>query len=157
MKAEILRQKIYDMALEVAADEGVELYDVQIQGGGKRTLVRVFIDKDGGVTINDCERVSNSLSALLDVEDLIKSPYTLEVSSPGIDRPLIKQRDFERNVGKLVKIVTSEKINNQTFFKGRIIDVGSDWVRISLQKKGDSESVFIPLNKIAKANLEIEF
>lgn len=157
MKAEILRQKIFDMAMEVTADEGVELYDVQIQGGGKRTLVRVLIDKDGGVTINDCERVSNSLSALLDVEDLIKSPYTLEVSSPGIDRPLVKQKDFERNVGKLVKIITSEKINNQTLFKGRIIDVGSDWVRISLERKGVSESLFIPLDKISKANLEIEF
>ncbi|MCX7913813.1 MAG: ribosome maturation factor RimP [Thermodesulfovibrionales bacterium] len=157
MKVEMLKQKIYEIASEVAIDEGVEIYDVQIQGTGRRTLLRVLIDKDGGVTINDCEKVSKSLSVLLDVEDLIKTPYILEVSSPGIDRPLVKQKDFKRNIGKLIKIVTLEKINNQTFFKGRIIDVGEDWIRILLEKKGKAEDIFIPINKISKATLEIEF
>lgn len=157
MNAEILKKKIFDMASNIAADEGVDLYDVQIQGSGKKTILRVYIDKDSGITIDDCERMSKSLSALLDIEDPIKSPYTLEVSSPGLDRPLVKQKDFQKNIGKLVRIITSEKIENQTLFIGRIIDVGDNWVRISYGKKGKSEYLFIPLEKISKAKLEIEF
>ncbi len=145
------------MASEVATDEGFELCDLQIQGGGRKTLLRVFIDKDGGVTIADCERMSKNLGALLDVEDPIKTPYMLEVSSPGLDRPLIRQKDFQKNIGKLVRIVTLEKIDNQTFFIGRITDVGENWIRISYDKKGKSEDLFIPLEKISKARLEIEF
>lgn len=145
------------MASEVAADEGFDLHDIQIQGSGRKTLLRVFIDKDGGVTIADCERMSKSLSALLDVEDPIKAPYILEVSSPGLDRPLIRQNDFQKNIGKLVRIVTLDRIDNQTFFIGRITDVGENWVRISYDKKGKSEDLFIPIDKISKARLEIEF
>lgn len=157
MNAEILKKKIFEMASNIAADEGVDLYDVQIQGSGKKTILRVYIDKDSGITIDDCERMSKSLSALLDIEDPIKSPYTLEVSSPGLDRPLVKQKDFQKNIGKLVRIITSEKIENQNLFIGRIIDVGDNWVRISYGKKGKSEYLFIPSEKISKAKLEIEF
>lgn len=157
MKIDIFKQKIYEMASEVAADEGVELCDIQIQGSGRKTLLRVFIDKDGGVTIADCEKMSKSLSALLDIEDPIKVPYLLEVSSPGLDRPLLKQKDFQKNIGKLARIVTLERIDNQTFFIGRITDVGENWVRILYDKKGKSEDLFIPIDKISKARLEIEF
>ncbi len=156
MNVDILKKKIYEIASDIAADEGVELCDIQIQSG-RKTLLRVFIDKNGGVTIDDCERMSKSLSAILDVEDPIKTPYILEVSSPGLDRPLVKQRDFHRNIGKLVRIITLEKIENQTFFIGRITDVGDNWIRISYDKKGKSEDLFIPLEKISKAKLEIEF
>lgn len=156
MKIDILKQKIYELASDIAAHEGFELYDVQIHSG-RRSLVRVIIDKDGGISIDDCERMSKSLGALLDVEDLIKIPYTLEVSSPGLDRPLVFQRDFEKNIGRLVRIVTKEKINNQTFFIGRISDVGENWIRLSFDKKGKEDDLFIPLDKISKANLEIEF
>ncbi len=157
MKIDILKQKIYDLASDVAADEGFELYDLQILGSGRKTILRVIIDKEGGVTIDDCEKMSKSLSALLDIEDPIKAPYTLEVSSPGIDRPLIKHRDFEKNIGKLVRIITLEMIDNQTFFIGRIIDVGENWVRISYEKKDKKEDLFIPIEKISKARLELEF
>lgn len=157
MNIDILKQKIYEMASEVAADEGFELFDILIQGSSRKPLIRVVIDKDGGVTIYDCERMSKSLGALLDIEDLMKTPYTLEVSSPGLDRPLSKQKDFHKNIGKLIRIVTSERLDNQTFFIGRITDVGENWVRISYDKKGKSEDLFIPIDKISKARLEIEF
>ncbi|MCX8030875.1 MAG: ribosome maturation factor RimP [Thermodesulfovibrionales bacterium] len=157
MKLDIIKQKIYTLASEVAEQEGLELYDVQILGSRKRTIVRVFIDKESGVTIDDCERVSKSLSALLDVEDPIKTSYTLEVSSPGIDRPLTKKKDYEKNLGKLVRIVTTEPFDNQSFFIGRIIDVGENWVRISYKKGSKEENLFIPFEKVSKAKLEIEF
>lgn len=157
MNIDALKKKIFDLASEVAVDEGFELYDVQILGSGRKTILRIFIDKDGGVTIDDCEKMSKSLGVVLDIEDIIQSSYTLEVSSPGIDRPLISKRDFEKNIGKLVRITTSEMIVNQTFFIGRITDVGENWVRIAFDKKGKKEDLFIPLDKISKARLELEF
>jgi ribosome maturation factor RimP len=157
MSAVTIKQKIYKFASQTAEDEGLELISVDVLGGGKKILLRIMVDKEGGVTISDCERMSRSLEALLDVEDPIKGPYILEVSSPGIDRPLIKQADFEKNIEKLVRIVTKEKIDNQTFFIGRIIDVGEGWIRIRLEKKKESKDIFIPMDKISKAKLEIEF
>jgi ribosome maturation factor RimP len=156
MKIDVLKQKIYELASDIAVHEGFELYDVQIHSG-KKSLLKIIIDKDGGITIDDCERMSKSLGALLDVEDLIKTPYMLEVSSPGLDRPLLRQKDFEKNIGRLVRIVTLEKIDNQTFFIGRLSDVGENWIRLTFDKKGKNEDLFIPLEKISKANLEIEF
>jgi len=151
-----VKQKVYNIAFQTAEDLGLELVSVDLLAKGKRFLLRVFVDKEGGVTIMDCERMSRSLEALLDVEDPIKGPYVLEVSSPGLDRPLVKQRDFDRSVGKLVRIVSSEKIDNQTFFVGRIIDVGEGWIRLKIEKK-NGKDIYIPLDKISRANLEVEF
>lgn len=153
MENKTVRQKIYELASQVAEDEGLELVSTDIRGSGKRTMLRVIVDKESGVTIGDCERMSRSLEALLDVEDPIKGSYVLEVSSPGLDRPLVRQADFEKNMERLARVVTTEKIDNQTFFIGRIIDVGEGWIRLKLDKK----DIFIPTEKIAKARLEIEF
>jgi ribosome maturation factor RimP len=111
--------------------------------------------------------MSRGLEALLDVEDLIQVAYMLEVSSPGLDRPLTKMRDFERSRGKLARIVTSEKIGNESFFIGRVIDTGDNWIRLRLEEKPvkrpskkkvseEPRDVFIPFEKISKAKLEIE-
>jgi len=172
MKTSTVRQNIYELASRVAEDEGLELVGIDMLGSDRRILLRVFVDKEGGVTIKDCEKMSRGIEALLDVEDPIKGPYMLEVSSPGLDRPLVKQKDYERNIGKLARIVTTEKIDNQTFFVGRIIDTGESWIRLSLeaptvQKRPSKKSIpgqgetagkdiFIPLDKISKARLEIE-
>ncbi|MCL0038466.1 ribosome maturation factor RimP, partial [Thermodesulfovibrionales bacterium] len=137
-------------------DGALELVNVDMLAMGKKTLLRVVVDKERGVTIGDCERTSRGLEALLDAEDLIKGTYLLEVSSPGLDRPLIKQKDFEKNRGKLARVITTEKIVNQTFLIGRIVDVGEDWIRLRLGKKEKSEDIFIPIDKISKARLEIE-
>ncbi len=152
-----IRQKIYDLAAQTAENEGLELVNVEISGRGKRVLLRVVVDKEAGVTVGDCERMSRSFEAILDVEDPVRGPYLLEVSSPGLDRPLINQKDFEKNVGKLARIVTKEKIDNQTFFIGRIIDAGENWIRLAIESKTGKKDFFIPLDKISKARLEIEF
>ncbi len=156
METDAIREKIHALASQIAEDEGLELVSADLIGRGKRALLRVVVDKDGGVTISDCERMSRGLEALLDVEDPIKQSYTLEVSSPGLDRPLVRQKDFERSTGKLARITTTEAIDNSTFLVGRIIDVGQDWIRLQIEKKGEKKDVFIPLNKISKARLEIE-
>ena len=155
-----IKQKIQELAAQTAEDERFELVGADIIGSGRKVTVRVVIDKEGGVTIGDCERMSRSLDALLDVEDPIKGSYVLEVSSPGLDRPLLKQADFEKNIEKLARVVVTERIDNQTFFIGRIIDVGEGWIRLKLGKKGAKEEgrdIFIPMDKISKARLEIEF
>lgn len=156
MDTNIAKQKVFDLALQAAEGEGLELVSADILGKGRRLVLRVTVDKDGGVTIGDCEKMSRSLEALLDVEDPIKSSYVLEVSSPGLDRPLPRQKDFEKNIGKLVRVITKEKINNQTFFIGRIADAGDGWIRLKIENKPDSDDIFIPLAKISKARLEIE-
>jgi ribosome maturation factor RimP len=158
-----LKEIIGNYAIEVSETEGVDVIDIEVHPGGKGLVVTVFIDKNGGVTVKDCENFSRSLEAILDIEDPIKSSYILQVSSPGIDRPLKGKRDFLRNIGKKVKITTKEKISDKTFFIGKIIDVGDDWVRIEIQetdKKGRKKSekgefLFIPLNKILKAQIYI--
>ncbi len=150
------KKKIHELASQAAEDEGLELVSAEILGRGRRLLLRITVDKDGGVTIGDCERMSRSLEALLDVEDPIRSSYVLEVSSPGIDRPLTQQKDFEKNIGKLVRIVMTEKIDNQSFIIGRITDAGEGWVRLTVGSKGKDKDVFVPLDKVSKARLEIE-
>ncbi|HMK43338.1 MAG TPA: ribosome maturation factor RimP [Dissulfurispiraceae bacterium] len=167
------QHRVYELAVQVAEDLHFELVSADFVGRARRSLVRVVIDKEGGVTIADCEKMSRALEALLDVEDPISGAYMLEVSSPGLDRPLVSQRDFERSVGKLVRIVTSSQIDRQTFFIGRISDVGDGWVRlkpeqrisgkpIKVSKRAEAvrgegaDDIFIPLETIAKARLEIE-
>jgi ribosome maturation factor RimP len=152
-----VRNKIYDLALQAAEDEGLELVSVDILGRGNKTMLKVIIDREGSVNIGDCEKMSRSFEALLDVEDPIQGTYVLEVSSPGLDRPLVKQKDFEKSIGKLARITTSEKINNETFFIGRITDAGEGWVRLKIEEKNKSKDIFIPMDKIKKARLEVEF
>ena len=135
----------------VADGQGVEVFDIELLGKGK-LLLRISIDKEGGVTLDDCETFSKSLGALLDVEDVIHRSYTLEVSSPGLDRPLRTLAEFEKNKGKLARIVTIEKIGNRNFLVGRIAGVNDGIVTLLL----DDRDVDIPYDKIAKARLEIE-
>jgi ribosome maturation factor RimP len=149
-----VEERIRSLAASVAEDCGYELFDIGLLGVGKRTLLRVFIDKEGGVTLDDCEIFSRRLEALLDVEDPIVGPYTLEVSSPGLDRPLKNLSDFKRNVGRMVRIITKESIDNESFFTGRLEGVDDFSLRLSLA--GGKREVVIPLNGVSKARLEIE-
>jgi ribosome maturation factor RimP len=145
------KKQIEDLAGRVADDQGVEVFDIELLGKGK-LLLRVAIDKEGGVTLDDCERFSKSLGALLDVEDVIHRTYTLQVSSPGLDRPLRNLQEFEKNKGKLARVVTVEKIENQNFIVGRIAEVNNGVVTLLV----DDRAIDIPYDKIAKARLEIE-
>ncbi|MCS7164021.1 MAG: ribosome maturation factor RimP [Thermodesulfovibrio sp.] len=161
MNIKELKEKIINYANVVAEQEGMEILEVELYPGGNGLILRIFIDKEGGVTIKDCENFSREIEAILDVEDPIKTSYTLEVSSPGVNRPLKEKRDFLRNIGRKVKITTKEKIADSTFFIGKVVDVGEDWVRLELQetktkgvkKKGKAELLFIPFNKILKAQV----
>src|SRR4029450_11283088 len=100
---EFLEASINTLAQQVAASLGMEVVRAEIKGGGGRSVVRIFLDQPGGISLNDCERFSRQLSVLLDVEDWIPFSYTLEVSSPGLDRPLVKEADFRRFKGKKAK------------------------------------------------------
>jgi ribosome maturation factor RimP len=148
---EVIKNKVSKLARQVADELGVELFYIELLGRDK-LLLRITINKESGVTLDDCERFSRSLEAILDVEDPIPVSYTLEVSSPGLDRPLREIKDFEKNTGKLSRIATSEKIENQNLFIGRIVNVGSDSVRLLVNER----EVDIPFEKIAKARLEVE-
>jgi len=146
-----IRQKILELAVQVADGQGLEIFDIELLGKGK-LLLRVVLDKEGGVTLDDCERFSRSFGALLDVENPVPGSFTLEVSSPGMDRPLKNMNDFEKNRGKLARIVTAEKICNQNFFVGRIAGIDGNIVKLSVNE----QEIPIPFDSISKARLEIE-
>ena len=139
------------LAEQVADEHGVEIFDIELLGKGK-VVLRVVIDKEGGVTLDNCERFSRSFGALLDVENPLPRSYTLEVSSPGLDRPLRDMKDFQKNSGKLVRVITVEKIENQNFFIGRIKEVAHNLVTLTVSNR----EIAIPFEKISKAKLEVE-
>lgn len=138
----------------VTAREGLELVHWEIVGPKNNSVLRIFIDKPEGVTHNDCEVVSHQVGTLLDVEDLIPTQYLLEVSSPGVDRPLYKPADYERFAGNKVKIKTQTPINGQRNFKGKLLGIDANTVK--LQVEGGNE-IEIAFDNITKGNIEYEF
>jgi len=149
--AEIVEQttRIVEPILQESA---LELVDVEFRPSGKRWLLRIYIDKEDGATIGDCEQVSRELDRLLDVEDIIDHPYVLEVSSPGLTKPLRKKADFERGKGKTCRILTKFAVDGKQEFRGKIIEVKEDEVQVRQETNTHS----IPLSAITKANLEFE-
>ena len=145
--------KVRGLAEDAALGLRVSLEGVEVFGRGRRMLLRVFVDKEGGITLDECGAFSRALGALLDVEDPIKGAYTLEVSSPGLDRPIKDLHDFKKQTGKLVRVVTKEKVDNQNFFIGRIAEVAED--RIVLALSGDKKVEISPEN-VSRARLEVE-
>ncbi len=132
---------------------GFEVVLVEIRGGGNRPIVRTYIDRSGGVTLADCERFSKRLSVLLDVEDWIPYSYTLEVSSPGLDRPLVKEEDFQRFAGKNARMRTRRPLEGQKNFKGRILGAAQGLVEL---ETAPGRKVEIAVVDIEKANLIAE-
>ena len=114
---------IRQIAQRIVESERLELVDVEFKAGKSRSLLRVFIDKTGGVTLDDCENVSRQLSTLLDVEDLVKSAYVLEVSSPGLDRPFKTDRDYERSIGHYVRVQYSAQDGSPAQATGILTEV----------------------------------
>ena len=146
-------ERIQKLAEQTAIDHGVELVHAEVAGPDGHPIVRVFIDKLGGVTHDDCSDVSHHLGTVLDVEDFIHSAYTLEVSSPGLERGLYKAADYERFAGHLAKIKMRSPIKNQRNFRGRIVGLADSEV---IFEDNTSGRVRIPLSEIAKANLEVD-
>ncbi|MBI4688164.1 MAG: ribosome maturation factor RimP [Nitrospirae bacterium] len=147
-----MEDRIREIIEPVVNSMGIEVDNIELAGSGRRTVLRVFIDKEGGVTIEDCERVSREIEAHLDVADPIASSYTLEVSSPGLDRPLRKAGDFKKFVGKAARVITQSPIENQTFFIGEILEAGDDSIVMLLPK---DKKVTIPHTNISRARLEV--
>jgi ribosome maturation factor RimP len=146
-------ERIREAAERVARSLGLEVVDVEWKIGRQRFL-RVYIDKPEGISHKDCEAVSNQLSVILDVEDLVPGPrYILEVSSPGLDRKLTRLAEFERFAGRLARISTLEPVENQKFFEGRLAGVVDGRVRIEV----NGRVVSLPMEGIRKANLVVEF
>jgi ribosome maturation factor RimP len=145
--------RVRELAGGAAADRGLELVHAEVAGGPRTPIVRVFIDKPGGVTHEDCSEMSHHLGTVFDVEDFIPSSYTLEVSSPGLERGLYKREDYERFAGHPAKVKSRAPVNGQRNFTGRIVGVEGDAVVFDDKTNG---RVLIPLADVAKANLEID-
>jgi ribosome maturation factor RimP len=148
------RDRIRNVVAQVVESLGFELVESELKGGGKQSVLRVFIDKPAGITHGDCELVSEQLGTVLDVEDLIPFSYTLEVSSPGLDRKLVKDSDYTRFEGKLVKVHTRVPLQNQKTFKGRLRGLHGGKVLLESAKGGVME---IPLEVIQESRLEFDW
>ena len=145
--------KITQMAERVAASEGLTLVDVELKGGHGSLLLRVYIDRPEGVSHADCELVSEQLSAMLDVEDPFPGSYTLEVSSPGLDRKLVKASDFAHFAGRKARVVVRQPVDNQKVLEGRLAGFEAGRVRLDLGEAGLKE---LELENIQKARLVVE-
>jgi ribosome maturation factor RimP len=151
----ISKREAIDAIIErVTSREGLELVHWELEGPRNNQTLRIFIDKEGGVTHSDCETVSHQVGAMFDVEDLIADQYMLEVSSPGVDRPLYKRTDYERFAGNKVKLKTQQPINGQRNFRGRLIGIAGETVKLEVENSGIIEIAF---EQITKANIEYEF
>lgn len=147
-------EKVSAIAARAAADRDLELVHAEVKRSGRNLTVRVFIDKPSGVTHEDCAEMSLHIGTILDVEDFIGSAYTLEVSSPGLERGLYKREDYERFAGRAARVKTREPFgSNQRNFRGRIMSVEGDSVALEDKTSG---IVHLPLRAIVKANLEID-
>ena len=138
----------------VTEREGLELVHWEMVGPKNNSVLRIFIDKPGGVNHHDCEIVSNQVGTLLDVEDLLPTQYVLEVSSPGVDRPLYKPADYARFAGNKVKLKTQTPINGQRNFKGKLLGIDANMVKLQVENGGEIEIAF---DNITKGNIEYEF
>ena len=125
--------RVRQLIQQVVESQGYELVETEFKGTGKSSLLRVFIDKPAGISHHDCELVSEQVGTVLDVEDLIPFSYTLEVSSPGLDRKLVKESDYTRFEGKLARIQTRIPLNQQKVFRGRLLGLQDGKVRLELR------------------------
>jgi ribosome maturation factor RimP len=150
-----LVQKLTDLCERAAVDSGISIVEVQLRGAGKARLLRIYIDKPGGVTHGDCEIISERLGRLLDEQDAVPGEsYRLEVSSPGVDRKLSKPRDFERVVGQKVRLAVREPIDGQTHLEGKLTAFADQALDLEI---GPGRRVHVPLEQIQKANLKFEW
>ncbi len=153
-------EQVRQIAGRVTASQGLELVDVEFRGGGKARMLRLFIDKPGGVTHEDCAFVSREVGTILDVEDVIPGgSYTLEVSSPGLDRKLTQPGDFERFSGRRVRLMTRDPVEGGRYFEGRLqrLQDGRVTLEVGGGKKHPARTIEIDFGNIEKANLVPEF
>jgi ribosome maturation factor RimP len=153
---EAVADAVRSVAQRVTDGRGWELVDVEVKKERGGFLVRLYVDKDGGIGLDDLQAVSEEVSAILDAEDPVASSYTLEVSSPGLDRPLKSERDYRRFLGKLAKISSYDLVEGRRHWTGRLLTVEAGVVSVTLEKEGGAVAR-IPLDKISHGRLEVEF
>jgi ribosome maturation factor RimP len=148
--------RIIEIAERVGKSNGIEIVEVDFLGGGASRMLRIYIDKPAGVTHADCELISAQVGNILDAEDVIpgEAGYTLEVSSPGVERKLTKPADYERFAGKKAKVVLVEAIDNQKHWEGTIRSLNGNVVTL---EPSEGTLVEIPLDKVRRANLKFEW
>jgi ribosome maturation factor RimP len=139
----------------VTADRGFELVDVEVKRAPGGQLVRLFVDKPGGIGLDDLQSVSEEVSAILDAEDPIEGAYTLEVSSPGLDRELKTESDYRRFAGSLAKLSSYEPVDGRRHWTGRIVSCEDGVVTLALEK--EKTAARVPFAKISHGRLEVEF
>ena len=144
------------VAERVTSARGFELVDLELRRDRSGTQVRLFVDKEGGIGLEELQSVSEEVSAILDAEDPIEGSYTLEVSSPGLDRPLKGEADYRRFVGRLARLSSYEPVEGRRHWTGRLESVEGGGVVVRLEKEGGA-AVRVPLEKIAHGRLEVEF
>ena len=148
-------EKVREITERVGADTGLEVVDVQMLGGGGTRVLRIFIDKPEGVSHADCEHISHDVGTILDVEDVIPGgKYTLEVSSPGVERKLTRPREFERFVGYKVKVVLREPVEQQKTWVGALQNFAEGIITL---EPSPGKSVQFPLELVERANLKFEW
>jgi len=154
MKPE-LTDKIWEIADRAARAADTEIVDVELLGGGKHRVLRITLDKDGGVSHGDCQAVSEAVETILDEQNLIPgSEYTLEVTSPGVERKLSRPRDFEKSVGKKVKVVLREPVANNATWVGVLTAFADNVLTV---ESADGKTAQIALDSVKKANLKFEW
>lgn len=164
---EEITQKVFDVADRTARSEGIEVVDVELAGSGRNRVLRIFIDRPPvpgvsvdpkapqGVTLADCEFISQQVGTILDVEDIIpEGSYTLEVSSPGVERKLSRPRDFERFIGQKIKVALRQPVENSRHWVGSIKDFSSGVITL---EPAPGKCVQFPLEQVDKANLKFEW
>jgi ribosome maturation factor RimP len=137
----------------ILSNEGMELVEIEYRRESKGWVLRLYIDKEGGVTLDDCTRMSQEVGRSLDVEDFISTPYILEISSPGLPRPLKKEKDFMKYRNQMIKVKTVDPIEHRRQFKGKLLGITENRIEIEM----DGGVFQIPLSNVAKANLEIDW
>ncbi len=153
MKRTDIMQEVEEILRPIAARYGLETVDVSLNGEAHRTVLRVLMDRpDGGITVEECARVNEALSRQLDLYDLFDHPYTLEVSSPGLDRPLRTDADFRRFAGKRAEIKTFGPVGGQRSFRGILLGVIGEAVVLQV----DTQQVQVPKGEIAQVRLVVE-
>ena len=145
-------ERVHRLVGSVFLSEGLELVEVEYRREARGWVLRLYVDKEGGITLDDCAKISREIGRNLDVEDLIATPYIFEVSSPGLTRPLKTEKDFMKYRDRLVKVRTNQPVENRRQFMGRLRGVGEERIQIEV----DGKVFLVPLSFIAKANLDIE-
>lgn len=148
-----ITKKVQELVMPILEKHGFDLVDIEFKKEGKSYFLRVYIDKPGGITIDDCQLVSEELSEKLDIVDPIPFSYYLEVSSPGVDRPLVTDRDFIRNAGRVVDVFLNQPHLNRTKITGELVEKNEKFLVLIV----DKEKIDIPVEKVKKVKLAVRF